>query len=90
MPTPIVLTPSLQQTSPLAAGQHGFKLSLCGASAISQDAVSALLRLPLLSGLDLEGCHRISSIDKMRLSAKVRSPFRVSSSPLLKNGPRLG
>jgi len=55
-----------------SAGKHDFKLSLCGAARISQDAVSALLRLPLLSGLQLDGCHRISSIDKMRLIAKVK------------------
>jgi hypothetical protein len=60
---------SLQQQT---GNQHDFKLSLCGASAISQDAVSALLRLPLLSGLQLDGCHRISSIDRMRLIAKVK------------------
>lgn len=35
--------------------------------------MSALLRLPLLSGLMLDGCHRISSIDKMRLIAKVKA-----------------
>jgi hypothetical protein len=60
-------------------GQHDFKLSLCGAAAISQDAVSALLRLPLLSGLQLDGCHRISSIDKMRLIAKVTAMHAIQS-----------
>lgn len=54
-------------------GKQPFKLSLCGATAITHDAVSALLRLPLLSGLMLDGCHRISSIDKMRLVAKVKA-----------------
>jgi len=35
--------------------------------ALTHDAVSALLRLPVLSGLDITGCGRISSMDKMRL-----------------------
>jgi hypothetical protein len=48
-----------------------FNLSLRGAVALTHDAVSALLRLPMLSGLDITGCGRISSMDKMRL---VRSP----------------
>ena len=55
------------------AERQPFKLSLCGATAITHDAVSALLRLPLLSGLLLDGCFRISSIDKMRLVAKVKA-----------------
>jgi hypothetical protein len=47
------------------------KLSLCGATALTHDAVSALLRLPLLSELDIGGCCRITAMDKMRLVAKV-------------------
>jgi hypothetical protein len=47
------------------------KLSLCGATALTHDAVSALLRLPVLTELDIGGCCRISAMDKMRLVAKV-------------------
>ena len=50
-----------------------FRLSLCGATALSHDAVSALLRLPLLSELRIEGCHRITAMDKMRLVAKIKA-----------------
>ena len=57
----------------LDAEQQPFKLSLSGAAFITHNAVSALLRLPLLSGLSLDGCNRISSIDKMRLIAKVKA-----------------
>ena len=48
------------------------KLSLCGATALTHDAVSALLRLPILTELDIGGCGRIIAMDKMRLVAKVR------------------
>mgnify|MGYP001807363688 CR=1 FL=1 len=48
------------------------KLSLCGATALTHDAVSALLRLPVLTELDIGGCCRITAMDKMRLVAKVR------------------
>ncbi len=47
------------------------KLSLCGATALTHDAVSALLRLPILTELDIGGCCRITAMDKMRLVAKV-------------------
>ena len=50
-----------------------FKLSLCGATALTHDAVSALLRLPMLSDLKIDGCYRITSMDKMRLVAKVKA-----------------
>mmetsp|Transcript_14077 Transcript_14077/g.30515 ORF Transcript_14077/g.30515 Transcript_14077/m.30515 type:complete len:466 (+) Transcript_14077:51-1448(+) len=49
------------------------KLSLCGATALTHDAVSALLRLPVLTELDIGGCCRIIAMDKMRLVAKVRA-----------------
>lgn len=49
------------------------KLSLCGATALTHDAVSALLRLPILTELDIGGCCRITAMDKMRLVAKVRA-----------------
>ena len=48
------------------------KLSLCGGTALTHDAVSALLRLPILTELDIGGCCRIIAMDKMRLVAKVR------------------
>ena len=51
----------------LCAEPAQFNLSLRGAVALTHDAVSALLRLPVLSGLDITGCGRISSMDKMRL-----------------------
>ena len=35
--------------------------------------MSALLRLPLLSELRIDGCFRINSMDKMRLVAKVKA-----------------
>jgi hypothetical protein len=47
------------------------KLSLCGGTALTHDAVSALLRLPILTELDIGGCCRIIAMDKMRLVAKV-------------------
>jgi len=49
------------------------KLSLCGGTALTHDAVSALLRLPILTELDIGGCCRIIAMDKMRLVAKVRA-----------------
>ncbi|GFR45980.1 hypothetical protein Agub_g7452 [Astrephomene gubernaculifera] len=49
------------------------KLSLCGATALTHDAVSALLRLPVLTELDIGGCLRITAMDKMRLVAKVKA-----------------
>ena len=48
-----------------------FKLSLRGATGLAHDAVSTLLRLPVLTELDVSGCSRISAMDKMRLVAKV-------------------
>ncbi|KAK9802669.1 hypothetical protein WJX73_003517 [Symbiochloris irregularis] len=50
-----------------------FKLSLRGATAITHDAVSSLLRLPMLSELRIEGCPKIQALDKMRLIAKVKA-----------------
>lgn len=49
------------------------KLSLCGGTSLTHDAVSALLRLPILTELDIGGCCRIIAMDKMRLVAKVRA-----------------
>ncbi len=60
-----------------------FKLSLCGAIALTHDAVSALLRLPLLSDLNIDGCYRINSMDKMRLVAKVKAGASLSGVSLL-------
>jgi hypothetical protein len=50
-----------------------FKLSLCGATALKQEAVSALLRLPILTGVDTSGCSKLSPMDRMRLVAKVKA-----------------
>ena len=50
-----------------------FKLSLRGATGLAHDAVSTLLRLPVLTELDVSGCPRISAMDRMRLVAKVCS-----------------
>jgi hypothetical protein len=38
-----------------------------------QDCVSSLLRLPVITDLDVSGCSRLSSMDKMRLVAKVKA-----------------
>jgi hypothetical protein len=58
----------------MCAGEmQPLKLSLCGASALTHDAVSALLRLPILTELDIGGCSRVIAMDKMRLVAKVRA-----------------
>lgn len=67
------------------AGQEvkPFRLSLCGATALTHDAVSALLRLPLLSELKIDGCFRINSMDKMRLVAKVKAGASLGGSALL-------
>ena len=48
-----------------------FRLSLRGATGLAHDAVSTLLRLPVLTELDVSGCSRISAMNKMRLVAKV-------------------
>lgn len=49
------------------------KLSICGATLLTHDAVSALLRLPVLVKLNISGCNRITAMDKMRLIAKVKA-----------------
>ncbi|KAI8469528.1 MAG: hypothetical protein J3K34DRAFT_423502 [Monoraphidium minutum] len=49
------------------------KLSLAGATTINHEAVSALLRLPVLTELDIAGCAKITPMDKMRLVAKVKA-----------------
>jgi len=49
------------------------KLSLAGATTINHEAVSALLRLPVLTELDIAGCTKITPMDKMRLVAKVKA-----------------
>jgi len=64
------------------------KLSLCGATALTHDAVSALLRLPILTELDIGGCCRIIAMDKMRLVAKVRAGREMlesGRSPTMRN-----
>ena len=48
-----------------------FRLSLRGATGLAHDAVSTLLRLPVLTELDVSGCSRVSAMNKMRLVAKV-------------------
>lgn len=48
-------------------------LSLCGGTALTHEAAGALLRLPLLTGLRLEACPRISAMDRLRLAAKVKA-----------------
>lgn len=64
LPLPLPLPCTATEMQPL-------KLSLCGATALTHDAVSALLRLPILTELDIGGCCRIIAMDKMRLVAKV-------------------
>ncbi|KAK9816947.1 hypothetical protein WJX72_007280 [[Myrmecia] bisecta] len=54
-------------------GSRPFKLSLCGASSLTHDAVAALLRLPMLTELNIGGCARLTAMDKMRLVAKVKA-----------------
>ena len=49
------------------------KLSLCGATALKQEAVSALLRLPILASIDTGGCVKLTPMDRMRLVAKVKA-----------------
>jgi hypothetical protein len=49
------------------------KLSLCGATALRQEAVSALLRLPMLASIDTSGCVKLTPMDRMRLVAKVKA-----------------
>lgn len=58
---------------PFVAEVRPLKLSLCGATALGHEAVSALLRLPILTELDIGGCCKISAMDKMRLVAKVKA-----------------
>ena len=49
-----------------------FQLSLCGATSLTHESVSALLRLPVLTDLRIDGCPKIQALDKMRLIAKVQ------------------
>lgn len=62
---------------PLAAAVRAdmmpLKLSLCGATALKQEAVSALLRLPMLTAIDTGGCIKLTPMDRMRLVAKVKA-----------------
>jgi hypothetical protein len=58
--------------APRSASQP-LKLSICGASQLTHDAVSALLRLPSLVKLNIAGCNRILAMDKMRLIAKIKA-----------------
>lgn len=41
------------------------RLSLAGAAGLNHEAVSALLRLPALTELDINGCARITPMDKV-------------------------
>ncbi|KIY99417.1 hypothetical protein MNEG_8541 [Monoraphidium neglectum] len=61
------------------------KLSLAGATTINHEAVSALLRLPVLTELDIAGCSKITPMDKMRLVAKVKAgrELLASGRPLI-------
>eukprot|EP01026_Neomeris_dumetosa_P007589 TRINITY_DN12352_c0_g1_i1.p1 TRINITY_DN12352_c0_g1~~TRINITY_DN12352_c0_g1_i1.p1 ORF type:complete len:413 (-),score=51.95 TRINITY_DN12352_c0_g1_i1:273-1511(-) len=54
-------------------GVKPMKLALAGASDITHEGVSELLRLPWLIKLCVKGCNRISAMDKMRLTAKVKA-----------------
>lgn len=54
-------------------GAKPLKLSICGASQLTHDAVSALLRLPVLIKLNCAGCNRIAAMDRMRLIAKIKA-----------------
>jgi hypothetical protein len=54
-------------------GAQPLKLSICGASQLTHDAVSALLRLPILIRLNIAGCNRIAAMDRMRLIAKIKA-----------------
>ena len=60
-------------TSLLPAAAKPFQLSLCGATSLTHESVSALLRLPVLTDLRIDGCPKIQALDKMRLIAKVCS-----------------
>lgn len=57
----------------MSAAAQPLKLSICGASQLTHDAVSALLRLPILVKLNMSGCSRIAAMDKMRLIAKIKA-----------------
>ena len=60
-------------TTSLPAAAKPFQLSLCGATSLTHESVSALLRLPVLTDLRIDGCPKIQALDKMRLIAKVCS-----------------
>lgn len=62
----LLLLPAYTELMPL-------KLSLCGATALKQEAVSALLRLPILASIDTGGCVKLTPMDRMRLVAKVKA-----------------
>lgn len=57
----------------LHAEMMPLKLSVCGATALKQEAVSALLRLPMLTAIDTGGCIKLTPMDRMRLVAKVKA-----------------
>lgn len=74
------IAPARQRTDALlacsAAGCRApepLSLSLSGASDLTHDAVSALLRLPALLQVDVSGCSRIGAMDRMRLLSKTRA-----------------
>jgi hypothetical protein len=66
-------TNSTTHPPPPPAEATPLKLSLAGATTINHEAVSALLRLPALTELDIAGCTKITPMDKMRLVAKVKA-----------------
>ena len=77
---PILLNLELVCRSMGSEGAHPLKLSICGASQLTHDAVSALLRLPILIRLNIAGCNRIAAMDRMRLIAKIKAGREQQSS----------
>jgi hypothetical protein len=69
----VLLLLLLAPVSAVVADMMPLKLSLCGATALKQEAVSALLRLPMLTAIDTGGCIKLTPMDRMRLVAKVKA-----------------
>eukprot|EP00892_Ulva_mutabilis_P004325 jgi/Ulvmu1/2264/UM013_0111.1 len=70
-----------------ASSRHTpLRLALCGASALTHEAVSSLLRLPALVHLDIAGCSRISAMDRMRLLAKIKAGREMHGHSTLDDG----
>jgi hypothetical protein len=68
-------------------GAKPLKLSICGASQLTHDAVSALLRLPILIRLNIAGCNRIAAMDRMRLIAKIKAGREQQNAQAAHNVP---